>query len=212
MKTERRKRSMRSRIVRTTAALMGATSAFYAAGAVTNWTVSLNGGSSGQGQSAVINNLTIAADTASLTGGLLYPGGFGDVAVSITNPNTFPVEVTAVSIPANSTSNWAAGYTDSGLTTAVSASGCDANNSTVYYRYAGNSNPHTLTTPLVVAANSTLTAKLTGVAAMATSAPYACASVGATTVYFKMPAFTAVTASGGAFTPSSNGITSSWTS
>ncbi len=46
---------------------------------------------------------------------LLYPGGTGDVVVTIANPNPFPVTITAVQLPTNTT--YATGYTTSALTT-----------------------------------------------------------------------------------------------
>jgi hypothetical protein len=42
--------------------------------AATNWVVGLNGGSSGEGQSATISNLTIAAVASPSASNLLYPG------------------------------------------------------------------------------------------------------------------------------------------
>ena len=48
---------------------------------------------------------------------LLYPGGNGDVVVTISNPNPYPVTITAVQLPTNTT--YATGYTTSALTTTV---------------------------------------------------------------------------------------------
>ena len=42
--------------------------------AATNWVVGLNAGSSGEGQSATISNLTITAVASPAAGSLLYPG------------------------------------------------------------------------------------------------------------------------------------------
>ena len=69
--------------------------------AATNWVVGLNAGSSGEGQSATIANLTITAVASPAPGNLLYPGGTGDVVVTIANPNPYPVTITAVQLPAN---------------------------------------------------------------------------------------------------------------
>ena len=83
--------------------------------AATNWVVGLNAGSSGEGQSATISNLTITAVASPAATNLLYPGGTGDVVVTISNPNPYPVTITAVQLPTNTT--YATGYTTSALTT-----------------------------------------------------------------------------------------------
>ena len=90
--------------------------------AATNWVVGLNAGSSGEGQSAAISNLSIAAVASPAAGNLLYPGGSGDVVVTIANPNPFPVTISAVNLP--TTSTYATGYTTSALTT--TQTGCIA--------------------------------------------------------------------------------------
>ena len=86
-----------------------------AAYTATNWVVGLNGGSSGEGQSGTISNLTISAVATPSATNLLYPGGTGDVVVTISNPNPYPVTITAVQLPTNTT--YATGYTTSALTT-----------------------------------------------------------------------------------------------
>ncbi len=83
--------------------------------AATNWVVGLNGGSSGEGQSATITNVSISAVASPSATNLLYPGGTGDVVVTISNPNPYPVTITAIQLPTNTT--YAAGYTTSALTT-----------------------------------------------------------------------------------------------
>ena len=81
--------------------------------AATNWTVSLNSGSSGEAQSGDRLNLTIAAVASPAAGNLLFPGGNGDVVATITNPNAVAVTVTAVQLPTNTT--YASGFTTSAL-------------------------------------------------------------------------------------------------
>jgi hypothetical protein len=178
--------------------------------AATNWVVGLNSGSSGAGQSATISNLTIAASASPSASNLLYPGGNGDVVLTISNPNAFPVTITAVQLPANT--SYAAGYTSSALS--VAQTGCIASTpSGVTWNYSTSSSgtSHTLTTPLTVAAsgqsNNPLTVTLTNAASMALTAPAACANT-----FFSMPAFTGVTATGGAATATTSPATSSWTS
>jgi hypothetical protein len=178
--------------------------------AATNWVVGLNGGSSGEGQSAAISNLTITAVASPSASNLLYPGGSGDVVVTISNPNPYPVTVTAVQLPTNAT--YATGYTTSALTT--TQAGClAATPSGVIWNFSTGTSgtSHTLTSPLTVAAsgqaNNPLTVTLTNDASMATTAPAACAST-----YFSLPALTGVTATGGAGTATTSPATDGWTS
>ena len=58
--------------------------------AATNWVVGLNAGSSGEGQSATIANLSITAVASPAPGNVLFPGSTGDVVVTIANPNSVP--------------------------------------------------------------------------------------------------------------------------
>jgi hypothetical protein len=181
-----------------------------AALATGNWVVSLSGGSSGQGQSATINNLTISATASPAAGNLLYPGGTGDVVITISNPNAFPVTVTGFNLPANT--SYATGYTTSALS--VVQVGClAATPSLVNWNYATalSGSAHTLTSAITVgasgAANNPLVVTLTNDAAMGASAPVACAGT-----YFQMPSFTGVTATGGAATSTTSPTTDSWTS
>src|SRR5271154_7053041 len=81
--------------------------------AATNWVVGLNAGSSGEGQSSTISNLSITAVASPAPGNLLFPGGTGDVVVTIANPNSFPVTISAVNLPTSSIQ--AGGFTTSAL-------------------------------------------------------------------------------------------------
>jgi hypothetical protein len=178
--------------------------------AATNWVVGLNSGSSGEGQSAAISNLTIGAVASPSATNLMYPGGNGDVVVTISNPNPYPVTITAVQLPTNAT--YATGYTTSALTT--TQGGClAATPSQVTWNFstATSGTSHTLTTPLTVGAsgqaNNPLAVTLTNDASMGATTPAACAST-----YFSMPSFTGVTATGGAATSTTTPATDSWTS
>jgi hypothetical protein len=134
----------------------------------------------------------------------LYPGGSGDITATITNPNAFPVTLTAVILPSNTT--YAAGYTDSSLKTA--RLGCSANTpSGVIWAFAASASgsTHTLTSPITVAANSDITVTFTNDARMATAAPRACEST-----YFSMPPLTGFIASAGAATTTAT-TNDSWT-
>jgi len=178
--------------------------------AVTNWAVGLSAGSSGEAQSATVSNLTISAVASPSAANLLYPGGNGDVVVTISNPNAFPVTITAVQLPANTT--YATGYTTSALTT--TQAGClAASPSDVNWNYstASSGSSHTLTTPLTVGAsgqaNNPLVVTLTNDASMTAAAPSACENT-----FFSMPSMTGVTATGGAATSTTTPATDAWTS
>jgi len=172
--------------------------------AATNWTVGLTGGT-GSAQSQSVSNLTVTASTTGSFSNQLFPGGNGDVSITITNPNAEPVTVTGFSLPTNTT--YAAGYSDQSLATAQT--GCSSSTSLVSWNYATSTSgsAHTLTTPVTVAANGTLTVTLTNDASMALTTPAACEST-----YFKMPAMTAVAASAGAATATTSPATDAWTS
>lgn len=187
------------------AAVVGALLAGGGAFAASSWVVSLNSGSSGESQSASVQNLTISAVATPSASNLLYPGGTGDVVATITNPNPFPVTLTAVQLPVNT--SYAAGYSNSTLTTA--ATGCSSTTSDVTWNFATGTSgsSHALTSALTVAASGSLTVTLTNDASMTASAPAACEAT-----YFSMPSLTGVTATGGAATPTTSPTTDSWTS
>lgn len=65
-----------------------------AAYAATNWVVGLASNSTAEGQSATVQNLTITSVATPAPANQLYPGGVGDVVVTISNPNPYPVTVT----------------------------------------------------------------------------------------------------------------------
>jgi hypothetical protein len=176
--------------------------------AATNWVVGLNAGSSGEGQSATIANLSITAVATPAPGNILYPGGTGDVVVTIANTNPYPVAITAVNLPTSSTQ--AGGFTTSALTTAQT--GCSTTTSGVTWNFATGTSgsSHTLSAPLTVgasgAANNPLVVTLTGDALMSSTSPAACANT-----YFSMPSLTGVTATGGAATSTVSPATGGWT-
>ncbi len=202
---KRRRPSAWSRRARVVSAVLGVALVGGAVYSATNWIVGLNGGSSGEGQSATVSNLTITAVASPAASNLLYPGGNGDVVLTITNPNPFPVTLTGVNLPTNTT--YAAGFTTSALTTAQT--GCSSTTSDVIWNYstATSGSAHTFTTALIVGASSSLTATMTNDASMTLSAPAACENT-----YFSLPAFTGVAATGGAATPTTSPTTDAWTS
>jgi len=172
--------------------VLGIVLAGASAYAATNWVVGLNGGSSGEGQSATISNLTITAVASPSASNLLYPGGTGDVVVTISNPNPYPVTITGVQLPTNAT--YANGYTTSALST--TQTGClSSTPSGVIWNYSSGQ------------ANNPLAVTFTNDASMATTAPAACANT-----YFSLPALTGVAATGGAATATPSPATDAWTS
>lgn len=161
-----------------------------------SWTVGLNSGSSGEAASGSVSNLTITAVASPGPTNLLYPGTAGDVVLTITNPNNYPVTITALQYPSNITG--AAGYSSSSLSAASAEALCNAALSGVTWTdsTATVGASQTLSTPLVVGAsgnaNNPLTVTLTDYATMASTSPAACESS-----YFSMPSLDSVTASAG---------------
>ena len=185
------------------ASVLGVAAAGAGAFAATNWIVGLGSGSSGESQSANVSNLTVTAVASPAAGNLLFPGSAGDVVAKITNPNSFPVTVTAVTLPSATT--YGVGYSNSALSAAVT--GCSATTpSDVTWSYADGGS-HTLNTPLTVGANSNLTVTLTNDASMGAAAPAACENI-----YFQMPSLTGVTATGGAGGATPSPATDYWNS
>lgn len=202
----RRRLGNRSVAFKVVSGLAGMAMVGGAAYGVTSWVVGLSSGSSGEGQSATVSNLSITAVATPAASNQLFPGGTGDVVATITNPNSFPVTLTAVDLPANTV--YANGYTTSALTT--TQTGClSSTPSDVTWNYATatSGTVHTLTTPLVVAANGTLTVTFTNDATMTSGAPAACEGT-----YFSLPSLTGIAASGGAATATTSPAVDAWTS
>jgi hypothetical protein len=191
--------------------VLGVVVAGVAAYAATNWVVGLASNSSGEAQSATLGKLTITATSSLAPGDLLDPGDSGDVVVSIANANPYPVTITAVQLPTNTT--FATGFTSTALTT--TQSGClstTPSDVTWNFSTATSGSSHTLTTPLTVAAsgkaNNPLVVTLGDDAFMSASAPLACANT-----FFSMPSLTGITATGGGTgTTTTSPATDGWTS
>ena len=210
MRTTRRKRggahrAPKSLLRRLVSAVIGMALVGGGAYAATNWVVGLNAGSSAEGQSATIANLTITAVASPSASNLLFPGGNGDVVATITNPNAYPVTITSVNLPTSTT--YAGGFTTSALSSAQS--GCTSSNSDVIWNFssATSGSPHTLTNPLTVAASGSLTVTFTNDASMTLASPAACAAT-----FFSMPSLTGVVATGGVATATTSPATDGWTS
>src|SRR5271157_4935735 len=97
------KTSRWSRRAKVVSAVSGCLLVAGGAYAATNWVVGLNAGSSGEGQSATIANLSITAVASPAPSNVLFPGGTGDVVVTIAYTNSYPVTITAVNLPTNTT-------------------------------------------------------------------------------------------------------------
>ncbi len=196
-----------SRQAKGISAFLGVILAFDAAYAASSWTVGVTGSTGGEAKAASSLNLTITAVASPSPGNLLYPGSTGDVVASIDNPNPFAVSITALDFPASTV--YAAGYTDSALSSA--ASGCTSSTSLVSWTPSTGSpvTTGTLTTPLLVgpsgSADDPLVVTLTGAATMGTSSPSGCEGV-----YFSMPALTGVSATSGTGTPTTSPATDSY--
>ena len=208
-----------SRKTKIASGIMGALLVGGGAFAATNWTVGLASGSNANAQGAAIQNLTFSDFTSAPTEtDQLFPSataaspGSGDVTFKLTNPNPFPVTVSAITIPTETlTSNDAAGFTTSSLTTAIT--GCGATTSTVTWTSApttAGGKLENLTTgsgDFSVAANASITVTLTNDAAMDSTAPFVCAGTSSGTApnltyagaYFVMPSLVGITATGGTF-------------
>lgn len=194
------------KVVSVTAGMVLAGGAAYGA---TTWIVALSGGSSGEGQAATVQNLTITSVATPAPSAQLYPGGAGDVVVTISNPNPYPVTLTGVTLPTSST--YATGYTTSALTTAIS--GCSSSTSDVDWSFATSSSgsAHTLTSALVIGAsgnaNNPLTVTFSSDASMTSAAPAACEGA-----FFSMPSLTGIAATGGPGTATATPAVDGWTS
>ncbi len=127
-----KKASRWSRRAKVVSAVCGCVLVAAGAYAATNWVVGLNAGSSGEGQSATIANLSITAVASPAPGNVLFPGGTGDVVVTIANTNSYPVTITAVNLPTSTMQ--AGGFTTSALTTAQT--GCSTTTSGVSWNFA----------------------------------------------------------------------------
>ena len=190
---------------------LGMVLAGAAAYAATNWVVGLTSNSSGEAQSATLGKLTITATSSPAPGDLLDPGDSGDVVISIANANPYPVTITAMQLPTNTT--YATGFTSSALTT--TQSGClstTPSDVTWNFSTATSGSSHTLTTPLTVAASgkadNPLVVTLSDDAFMSSSSPLACANT-----FFSMPSLTGITATGGGTgTATTSPATDGWTS
>lgn len=201
----RRRPSRRLVAMRIGSGFLGMALVGGAAYGVTNWIVGLNAGSSAEGQGATVSNVTVAAVSSPSASNLLFPGASGDVVLTITNPNVFPVTITGVDLPSSST--FATGYTGASLTGAIA--GCSSSTSDVIWSFATSTSGsvHNLTAAITVAASASLTVTMTNDASMTTAAPAACEAA-----YFSMPSLTGIVATGGAATATTSPATDSWTS
>ena len=158
--------------------------------AATDRTLGLRERSAGGSPSAPITNLTIKAVAAPtpFPANLLYPGASGAVIVTISNPNRFPVTITAVQLPSDT--RYAAGFTDPSLATPrVGCSAVTPSGVTWAHATSTNGSVQILTSPITVAAQSRVNVTFNNAATMAMAAPPACANS-----FFLMPAMAGLVA------------------
>ena len=170
----------------------------------------MNSGSSAEGQAASIQNLTVTAVSSPAPTNQRYPGGNGDVVLTVSSPHLYPVTVTGVDLPTNTTD--AGGFTTAALTT--TRTGCLTTTPIdVIWNFSAATpgSVHTLTSAFTVGAsgnaNNPLTATKTNDASMALTAPAACE-----VTFFSMPSLTGIAASGGATTATVTPVTDAWSS
>ena len=198
-----------SRHMKLVGALVGAMHVAGTAYAATDWVVGLGTGSAGEAQSGSVSNLTINAVASPAASNVLYPGGTGDVVVTIANPNPYPVTITAVDLPANLLRHRVHHERPQHHPDRLHRQHAERRGWNYSTGTSGTS--HTLTTPLVVAAsgqsNNPLVVTFTNDASMTAAAPAACEST-----YFSMSSLTGVAATGGTATATTSPATDSWTS
>jgi hypothetical protein len=169
-----------------TVVLVTGTSLVLAGGvAYAFWTTTGTG--TGAASSGTAQALTLAG--GSVTGTQLYPGSSGDVVVTITNPNPFPVSVDSLTLPTTA----ATSFNDAALTSSDSA--CDAGTG-VTWNYTTKTLSGVIVGKKVGSTNGSLTLTLTNGAAMSNASNTNCQGH-----FFKMPNVTAVAATSSTGTP-----------
>jgi len=110
----------------------------------------------------------------------IYPGGTGDVVVSIANRNDLAVRLTAVDLPSDTT--YATGFTTRART--VVRAGCTAATSEVIWNGSARAGAIAapLAVPMIIGAHHIVTVTMTNGAYMQRTAPSACEAT-----YFAMP-------------------------
>jgi hypothetical protein len=115
--------------------LAAAVAAVVAAGiGIAAWTIS--GSGNGYAKAGSASSLTLA-DATAFTTATLYPGATGDLKLRVTNPNSFPVRITAVS--------------GNGTITSDKGAACDASTGVTFANQSG------LALDLAASATATLT-------------------------------------------------------
>jgi hypothetical protein len=112
------------------------------------WTTS----GTGSGHATATSAQPLTTSAASVSSNLLFPGGTGDVKVTINNPNPFAVTVTAIN--------------SNGTITSDKGAACNAATGVTFSSTSGLS--------VVVAANGTATTTLAGKAAMSNASDNSC--------------------------------------
>jgi hypothetical protein len=114
---------------------------------------STSGSGTGYAKAATASAITLSDATAS-TSADLYPGGSGALKIKVTNPNSFPVEVTAVAL------------TGGGTITSDKGAACNASHGVTLASQSGLA--------LSVAAGATTTLSLAGAVSMSNASDNSC--------------------------------------
>lgn len=135
--------------------------ALAAGAAYAAWTLSITS-QSGRSQVATLGNPT-TANPATFTGVSLVPGGSGDFQISITNPNSVPLQVT--------------GYTGDSTPSDWTTSNPGSCGAGLFSGPIMSATPTALTPAITIAANATATVTLPNAVSLAASAPVGCEGV-----------------------------------
>lgn len=154
------------------------------------------------------SNLSVTPVPVARGSHYLAPGSTGDVWIQISNPNAFPVEITAVTLPSSSVD---AGGRDVGDRRRPGADCAEHLPSGVTWRGAlpNGTSVHVLAAPLVVGASGSthnpLIVRLADAAMMNATAPASCEST-----VFEMPALAGLTTTRPAFPSTPSPATDRW--
>lgn len=161
----------------------------------------------GHGPAATPGRLSVRAAPTPAGVAALSPGAAGGVTVRITNPNPFPVTVTALELPADDA--YAVGFATAALRVPVAGCGASADGSDVTWRLASVAagSRHVLVAPLTVAGagGAPLTVTFVAGAWMGPAASPVCEGA-----YFAMPPLTGVVAAGTGRAPTPGPATDAW--
>ncbi|HLY34455.1 MAG TPA: hypothetical protein VKQ07_07980 [Jatrophihabitantaceae bacterium] len=156
----------------------------------------------GAAAGARIADLVITGAPAPSSAQRLYPGTRGDVALSVRNPNPFPVTLRAVRLPAATV--YADGFADATLREPKPDCAATTPSRVAWVDKDSPASAHTFSRTVVVGAKATVLLIVRDAVSMETTAPTACAGA-----FFKMPSFAGVDAAVGGV-PAGGPVTVTW--